>query len=416
MGIRKPATIVIILGVLALMFGAGYTAYPLLHGSGLTQATLLSQTFNQNNMDVYWEAWRLLDRDFYGKKPDGAERTNGAIRGMVETFGDPYTYFVEPAARELEQDDLRGSFGGIGAEIEQTESGFVLRPYADQPAALAGLLTGDILLLIDGVEIRNDMRLDEVVGLVRGPIGSIANLVIRRPSDNIVDDELSIAVERTEIHTPSMQWRMADGTPDGYRIGIIEHRQFTERSPEEMRQAVQELSAQGATAYAMDLRGNTGGLLNSAVKIADMWLSGGDIVIEETANGSETVFSADAETIIDNAPLVVLVDHNSASASEIVAGAIRDNGRGVIVGQTTYGKGSVQLLHELSDQSSLHVTNAQWLTPNRVQISGRGLTPDIEVAEGEDALSVAVAEVERWTIAQADPVDADEQDAEPKLP
>ena len=174
-------------------------------------------------------------------------------------------------------------------------------------------------------------------------------------------------------------------------MGYLRQTLFSERSPEELRQALTELAAGGATRYIWDLRGNPGGLLTSAVEEVDLWLESGTILIEEKAGGMRKTFAATAGALVGDAPLVLLVDGGSASASEIVAGALRDNGRAQLVGEKTFGKGSVQLIHELADQSSLHVTNAQWLTPSGQQISGKGLTPDIVVAEGGDPLQAAIA-------------------------
>ena len=256
--------------------------------------------------------------------------------------------------------------------------------------------------MVEGIEITSLMSIDEVVSLIRGPVGVPVNLVIRRgPGGNRAGEELTLKVERAEIETPSMEWRMVENASPGGLVGYVKHTVFTERSAAEMRRAIEELSTQGADSFILDLRGNPGGLVSAAVEIADLWLREGDIVIEQRANGSENVFTANAETVREDAPLIVLVDRNSASSSEIVAGALRDNGRATLVGETTFGKGSVQLVHELSDQSSLHVTNAQWLTPNRTQITARGLDPDIQVAEGADPLAEAVAVAKGQVIAQA---------------
>jgi carboxyl-terminal processing protease len=157
-----------------------------------------------------------------------------------------------------------------------------------------------------------------------------------------------------------------------------------------MRSAVDELTAQGVDGFVLDLRGNPGGLVSAAVEIADMWLDEGDILIEERADGSRSTFAAERGQIADDAPLVVIVDGASASASEIVAGALQDHGRALLVGEQTFGKGSVQLIHELSDESSLHVTNAEWFTPDGSALTGVGLTPDRELAEGEDPVASAI--------------------------
>jgi carboxyl-terminal processing protease len=380
------------LSLAALVFVAGYAAYPLLHQGSLPVPGIESVDGGAE-MAKYWQVWDLLDRDFYGEKPTAARRTDGAIVGMVQTFADPYTYFVEPQTRELERDQLAGKFGGIGANLEQTDAGYVLSPLAGQPAGQGGVRKGDLLLMVDGREITPEMASDEVVALLRGPVGSQVTLVVRRaPATGEAGvEELTFTLTRAEIQTPSLEWRLLDNVPGTADVGYMRQTIFSERSPEEMRQALAELRAAGAVRFVWDLRGNPGGLLNSAVDQADMWLDAGVIVVEEKAGGLRKTFDATPGELAANAPLVVLVDHGTASASEIVAGALHDHGRARLVGQQTYGKGSVQLIHELADQSSLHVTNAQWYTPDGLQISGHGLAPDISVADGDDPLAAALA-------------------------
>lgn len=407
MSIRNLPIYLAILSAIGLAFGVGYISYPLLHGApegGPAAVTELPATrgTEADGMGAYWAAWDILDRDFFGSKPNATTRTYGAIRGMVETFNDPYTYFVEPQPRELERDELAGRFGGIGANIELTEAGYILLPVQGLPAAEAGMLEGDLLLLVDDQEITTVMSMDDIATLVRGPIGSVVTLVVRRtPADGGEAEELTLAVVRAEMQTPSVQWRLLDETASG-TVGYISHSLFTERSAEEMQQALTELQAQGATRYILDLRGNRGGLVTTAVGIADMWLDEGVIFIEEKADGSETAQSATEGMVVD-APLVVIVDGSSASAAEIVAGALQDHGRATLVGEKTFGKGSVQLIHELPDQSSLHVTNAQWLTPNRRPINENGLEPDVPIVAGSDPLPQAIAVVEAVTIVAAEP-------------
>ena len=399
MSLRNLPAILGLLSLIGLAFGVGYISYPLLHAPAQTTIPPATPPDEAQNMTVFWEVWRLLDRDFYGTKPTAAQRTYGALRGMVETFGDPYTYFVEPQPRELERDELRGAFGGIGASIEQTEEGYRLHPQPDQPAAQAGLQDGDLLLLVDDHEITPAMSVDEVVALVRGPVGSSVTVVVRRQAEGEAPQELTFTIVRAEIYTPSVEWQLLE--EGEVKVGYIRHTLFTERSAEEMRQAITELEQQGADRYVLDLRGNPGGLVSAAVEIADLWLDGGVIFIEQRADGVEKIQEATPGTLVDDAPLVVIVDAGSASASEIVAGALQDHKRATLVGEKTFGKGSVQLIHELSDQSSLHVTNAQWLTPNRHQISDNGLQPDITVAPGTDPLPQALAAVAAAAVAKA---------------
>ena len=379
------------LSLAALVFIAGYAAYPLLHGGGLLSlpGSSLPDAAGDAQMAKYWQVMDLLDRDFFGEKPPAQARTDGAIKGMVESFGDPYTFFVEPQARELERDQLAGMFGGVGANLQQTPDGYLLAPLPGQPAAAAGIQEGDLLVAVDATPVDAAMSVDELLALIRGPVGTEVTLRVRRGQE-----ELSFTITRAEIQTPSIEWRLleseAGGDPAG-GVGYLRQTIFSERSPLEMDAAVAELREQGALRFVWDLRGNPGGLLSAAVAQSDMWLDEGVIVVEERAGGLRKTFEATSGELAAGAPLVLLVDGGSASASEIVAGALHEHGRARLVGQQTYGKGSVQLIHELADQSSLHVTNAQWYTAGGQQISGQGLTPDIVVAEGDDALAVALA-------------------------
>lgn len=400
MSIRHLPVYLVLLSLVGLSFGVGYISYPLLHTAGEPAAMSSVGTSGGDEMQVFWEAWRLLDRDFYGSKPNATQRNYGAIRGMVESFGDPYTYFMEPQPRQFERDELAGKFGGIGASVEAGADGYILHPVEGQPAALAGIREGDLLLLVDDQEITTQMTVEDVVALVRGPAGSQVTLVVRRQNEAGVDEELTMRVTRSEIYTPSVEWRMV-GTPGQERVGYIRHTLFTERSAEEMRQAIDELVGEGAVSFVLDLRGNPGGLVSTAVEIADLWLDEGVVFIEQRADGSEQVQQASPGMAAGDLPLAVMVDAGSASASEIVAGALQDHGRATLVGEKTFGKGSVQLIHELPDQSSLHVTNAQWLTPNRHPITEQGLQPDVPVEPGRDPLPQAIAVVEAAAVARA---------------
>lgn len=376
------------MSMVVLAFVAGYAAYPLLHP---TVAPALEASPRTDAMATFWQVWDLLDRDFYGVKPDAQTRTYGAIAGMVARFGDPYTYFVEPQPRALERDQLAGKFGGIGATLEQTDAGWLLHPLPDQPAARAGILDGDRLLRVDATPITTTMTSEAVIALVRGEPGSQVTLHVARALPGGVVEEKSFTVTRAEIMTPSIEWRLLEDDPQTADIGYLRHTIFSERSADEMRQAIASLQAAGATRFIWDLRGNPGGLLDVAVAMADFWLDDGLIVTEAKADGTRKEFTATPGQLVAAAPLVMVVDGASASAAEIVAGALRDHNRARLVGSQTFGKGSVQLIHELGDRSSLHVTNAEWLTPSGQQITGQGLTPDVLVAEGEDPLAAAIA-------------------------
>ncbi len=341
------------------------------------------------NLELYRQVWQLLERDFYGEAPDPTQRTYGAIQGLVAAYNDPYTVFVEPQPRELERDQLEGSFGGIGAWIDQEEGQFRLRPMPGQPAEQAGLLAGDRILRVDETPVTPEMDMEALLALLHGPVGSEVCLTVERMVEG-TPQERTVCVTRAEIETPSVEWRILERTGPT-KVGYIKQSFFSKRSPEEMRRAIQELQAQGAQRFVLDLRGNPGGLVSSAIEIASLWLKDGVVLVEERADGARQEFTATGDPLLPEAPLVVLVDGGSASASEIVAGALRDRGRALLVGERTFGKGSVQLVHELPDKSSLHVTNARWFTPKDQAIDGVGLEPDVPVTGEEDPLDRAVA-------------------------
>lgn len=324
------------------------------------------------SLSLYWEVWRVIDQYFYGSTPSRAERTYGAIRGSLDVLRDPYTYFIEPQQREREQEELRGSFGGIGAWVERSEDGQVLlTPMDGRPADVAGIRAGDQLIAVDGTPITLDTPFDDVLAMVRGQSGEVVRLTVRRAGS---DEPLTFEVRREEIVTPSVTYELE--TPE---IGYVRLSIFGERTSDELRDAVRELRSQGATRYVIDLRNNGGGLLPAAIDVASQFLDGVVVMYERTSDGSEETYRAKGRGILLDEPVVFLVNSGTASASEIVAGAIQDHERGILVGTETLGKASVQLIFDLSDGSSVHVTNAHWFTPNRREINSVGLTPDLVV-------------------------------------
>ena len=382
-----------------LAFGAGYGVRSWQLGLWPLALDNVASTEPQSEPiiqdELYQQVWTLLERDFYGEDPSLRARIYGSVRGLAQAYNDPYTYFVEPQPRELERDQLRGSFGGIGAYIDPSEDGYTLRPIPGQPAEVAGVQAGDRLVAIDDTAITQETELDTILTLVRGPIGSEVCLDLQRedPANGTLTS-LRICIERAEIQIPSVEWRLLDDNPTTANVGYMRHSIFSERSADEMLQAIQELQAAGADRFILDLRGNPGGLVDTAVAVTDLWLDEGTVLIERKAGGEERIFRSQAGDVSQGAPLVVLVDGGTASASEIVAGALRDRGRASLVGQQTFGKGSVQLVHDLVDQSSLHVTTARWFTPDENAIDGVGLTPDIVIDENTDPLVRAIETVQ----------------------
>lgn len=324
---------------------------------------------------LLWQARDLLSTRFLGDMPDAQAQLFGAVRGLVGAYKDPYTIFVEPAPRRIERDEIRGHFGGIGATMGRNEAGdLVLTLMRDRPAARAGVKDGDILLAVDGKPITRQMSVQDVVGLVRGDEGTKVVLTLKRTD---TASPFDIAVVRARIETPSVEWRVLS---EADHIGYVKISIFGERTTQELETGLAELSAKGVDKLALDLRGNGGGLVDTAVDITSRFLADGTVLYEIKRGGQERYFPVKRVTSPAHKwPLVILVDAGTASASEIVAGALRDAQRAVLIGEKTYGKGSVQEVHELPGGTSLHVTVARWLTPARHQIDKVGLTPDIQV-------------------------------------
>lgn len=358
-------------------FAAGYLTRELVNGragSSLAHA-------EQDEMALFQEAWALVENNFLGTLPDSRQVTYGAIRGSLATLDDPYTVFVEPAAREVERERLQGSFGGIGAYITRSEeTGEVkLEPIPGNPAEAAGVLAGDVLLAVDGRAITAEMTVPEIVDLVKGEKGTAVTLTLRHPG---ATEPVDISVVRADILLPSVAFRLLEDDPT---IGYIGLSRFSGESGNEVGAALQELQSQGATRFILDLRQNGGGLRDAAVAVADHFLDSGPVLYVDSQQEGERVFSATDETLAPDEPLVVLIDGGTASASEIVAGALQDRNRATLIGNSpTFGKGSVQYVFDLSDGSSVHVTSARWLTPNRQQLDGQGIAPDILVEVTQD--------------------------------
>ncbi len=313
------------------------------------------------------EAWGVAEDLFYGKLPTDQERTYGAVRGMIESFKDPYTVFIEPPQTELQSQQLSGKFGGIGASVRREDDGrIVLSPFPDRPAAQAGVKEGDVLVKIDSTAITPEMKFEEVTSLLRGEVGTPVKVEVDRSGQ-----QLAFNITRAEISVPSVTWRMLSQAPG---VGYIKLNIFAQTSKDELVKGIEDLRKQGAQKLIFDLRDNGGGLLDAAIDVASQFIDG-VVVSEKHRNGSQQDFKAEATGAARDLPLVVLVNGGTASASEIVSGALQDRGRAVLVGQKTYGKGSVQNVVGLSDGSSVHVTVAEWLTPKGRQIDRQWTGP-----------------------------------------
>ncbi|MFN2286501.1 MAG: S41 family peptidase [Anaerolineae bacterium] len=320
--------------------------------------------------ELIQEVLGLLDEQFYGDLPDQQALTYGAIRGMLLTLDDPYTSFIDPQITAILNEDASGTFEGIGAMVTMREDGYleIASLISGQPAEAAGVLPGDIIVAVGDQSIVG-LGLYEAISYIRGPAGTDAVLTILRADE---DDEITITVTRARIEVPVVEYRMLDD-----EIGYILLTDFDANAADNVQEALEELAKQNPKGLVFDLRSNPGGWLDQAIKVSDLFLNKGLVAIERDSSGGEQRFYSYDGDIGEDIPMVVLVNGGSASASEIVAGALQDRGRAVLIGTQTLGKGSVQRPNALSDGSQLRVTIARWFTPNDNSIHGDGLEPDI---------------------------------------
>ena len=322
---------------------------------------------------VFWEAWTLLKDEFYGPLPDEQELTYSAIRGVLRGLNDPHTSLLPPEDADLFQSDMEGGFEGIGARVNLAEQGGIeiVETFQNQPAWEAGIRRGDIVITVDDQDVTN-LTLMEGIGLIRGPEGSPVLLTVYRPGE---DRTFDVEVIRRRIEIPIVESDLLDGN-----IAYLHLAEFNGVATSRMRAEINRLLLEEPSGMILDLRGNPGGLLSAAIEIGSFFLEEGNILLEEYYDGRLQEHPRRGDLLVpSDLPLTVLVDRASASAAEIVAGAIQDSGRGTLIGERTFGKGSVQLPHTLSDGSLLRVTIARWLTPSGREIHGEGLKPDIEV-------------------------------------
>ncbi len=320
---------------------------------------------------VFWEAWDLADRYYVDQSMiDPTKQTYGAIEGMLASLGDPgHTRFLTPEQYKAEQESLSGKFDGIGAHLgDRNGRPTILAPLPDTPAERAGLKAGDIVLKVDGKDVEG-MHLSEVVAIVRGPAGTTVTLTILH-ADEATPVEISVV--RASINAPNVMWTMVPGKP----VAHILLMQFSERAGSEVGAAIAAAVRQGATSLILDLRNNSGGLRDEAVAVAGHFIASGNVLIEVDSQGKRTEYPVKSEGRATDLPLVVLVNENSASSAEILAGALQDHDRARIAGTTTAGTGTVLSIFNLSDGSSVFLGTSGWLTPNGREIWRKGIEPD----------------------------------------
>lgn len=369
----------VILGVVAVVFFSG----GLLVGTrGETQATLLlsgpEKVPEGVDLAPVWKAWRLLDERFVPAtttEPLSAQdRVWGLIEGLAGSYGDPYTVFFPPREAESFQQEISGAFGGVGFEIGMRDGILtVIAPLKGTPAEKAGIKAGDLIVEIDGATTQK-MNVDEAVALIRGEVGTDVVLTLAREGER---EFIEVRVTRAVIEIPTMDTELRDG------VFIISLYNFGGTATREMRTALREFLGTGSNKLVLDLRGNPGGYLDAAVEMASWFLPLGETVVIEDygADEDERVHRSKGYDITeDDWRIAILVDGGSASASEILAGALREHEKAVLIGEQTFGKGSVQELVDVTPDTSLKITVARWLTPLGHSISEQGLHPDLVVA------------------------------------
>lgn len=334
------------------------------------------QIVNQKYVDpnfnqVDWQAIRvsLLNTEY-----SSTEQAYAALREALGELGDRYTRFLDPDQYKALSNQTAGELSGVGMTLRLDQSQnriVVVEPIENSPAMLAGIESGDQILEIDGQSTDN-MTVGQAAELIRGEVGSQIKLRLARSGV----EPFEVTLTRARIALPAVHYSLKQEGAN--QVGYIRLKEFSSHAAEQMRSAIDDLSQQNVQGFVLDLRGNPGGLLYASIDIAQMWLNEGDIVHTVDRNGFSEDFQAHGKALT-NLPLAVLVDNNSASASEILAGALQDNGRGTIIGGQTFGKALVQSVHKLSDGSGLAVTIAHYYTPNGTDISHKGITPDIQV-------------------------------------
>lgn len=376
---KKPQKILLIGLTLLVTFAIGFVA-------GDKSKSVSSFTFSGSenvpsdvDLNPVWEAWKILEEKFVPATTteiaSNQDHVWGIIEGLAASYNDPYTVFFSPEQSKQFEEEISGSFGGLGIELGIRDNLLtVIAPLKGTPAERAGLLTGDIIIEIDGKTTQR-MDIDEAISLLRGEVGTTVTLTIAREGEQ---EFLTVPIVRDTIEVPTLDKELRD---DG--IYVLSLYNFGGTAIQEFRTALREFIDSDSTKLVIDLRGNPGGYLQAAVEIASWFLPLGEVVVTEDYGDSEDTIihrSKGYDITESDWRIVVLVDGGSASASEILAGALSEHGKAVLIGENTFGKGSVQELVPVTEDTSLKVTVARWLTPHGNSISNTGLAPDLEVA------------------------------------
>lgn len=357
--------------VIALAFGGGFTF-------GKTRGSRGAE-----GLDVVGQAWNFILTDYVDRtKLNSENMSRAAIEGIIGTLNDPYTSYLNASEYESFGSSLSGGFVGIGVIVSLRDKQLlIVAPIPGSPAEKAGLKSGDSIIRINDESV-TDMSLDVAASKIKGPAGTTVKLLILHEGET---EPVEMEITRTRVEIPSIHFEMRGN------IAYIHIAQFTERTETELAPIIQKLEEENAKGIVLDLRGNPGGFLDIVVKVTSHFMTEGVIVEVKSNLDKIDTYSVSPGVASTSLPMVALVDNFSASSSEVLAGALQDHHRALISGNTTYGKGSVNYLHQLSDGSGLYITTGRWLTPNGRLIEGQGIEPDVKLELiGEDAIKWAV--------------------------
>jgi carboxyl-terminal processing protease len=358
----------------AFLFIAGALGYNL----GRRVANPLVSVVYPRDLGLFWTVWDKLAADYLDKQAlDDDNLVNGAIKGLVASLGDPYTVYLSSAENKQAKEDLNGRFDGVGLQLDynQTNQVIVVAPLPNTPAEKAGIKAGDLILKVDE-QIVDNFSLPEVVKLIRGPKGTRVKLTLSRAG---LTDFFEVDLERSTVLVASVELVFQS---DLAHLKLV---RFGDQIEREWYRAVDQIVSRRPRGVVLDLRNNPGGYLSGAVFVASEFLSSGVVVYQESQTGSRESYQVNRQGRLTTIPLVVLLNPGSASASEIVAGALQAHHRAKVIGEKSFGKGTVQESEDFPDGAGLHITIARWLTPTGQSIDKQGIRPDLEVKNNQDA-------------------------------
>ena len=378
---KKILKVISVIFLLFFIFGLGVSIgdkqarddiMPLIGGAITSKGELPNHLSEDVNFQVFWEVWDTIQKTYVDRPIPETKLFYGALAGQVASLGDPYSVFLDPDTAQKFASELASEFDGIGAEIGIKKGILtVISPLPDSPAEKSGLMAGDKIYKIDDKESA-PCSINQAVSLIRGKAGTVVTLTVIREG---ADKELEIKITRAKIHFDTVRWEMKKNN-----ILYVEISHFNSDTERLFNKAISENLSKNVKGIVLDLRNNPGGFLDTSVDIAGKWIRKGDtVVIEKFSEQNKSYYRSDGKAELSGIPTVVLINEGSASASEIIAGALQDYGLATLVGEKTFGKGSVQELRDLSNGAKIKLTVAKWLTPKERVIEGEGVMPDIEI-------------------------------------